>query len=54
MHLEGFKLDGTNISSVLSAVGDLKMLDMGFQIHGYVTKQCLGHDKCVISGVHRY
>ncbi|XP_015580476.2 pentatricopeptide repeat-containing protein At1g20230 [Ricinus communis] len=51
MHCEEFKPDGTSISSVLSAVGDLKMLDMGFQIHGYVIKQGLCQDKCVVSAL---
>ncbi|KAJ4954439.1 hypothetical protein NE237_011222 [Protea cynaroides] len=51
MHFQGFKPDGTSISSVLSAVGDLKTLDMGLQTHGYVTKQGLGSDKCVVSAL---
>ncbi|XP_043690837.1 pentatricopeptide repeat-containing protein At1g20230-like [Telopea speciosissima] len=51
MHLQGFKPDGTSISSVLSAVGDLKEQDVGVQIHGYVIKQGLGSDKCVVSAL---
>ncbi|KAG8662735.1 hypothetical protein MANES_01G139300v8 [Manihot esculenta] len=51
MHSEGFKPDGTSISSVLSAVGDLEMLNMGFQIHGYLIRKGLGPDKCVASAL---
>ncbi|XP_065851434.1 pentatricopeptide repeat-containing protein At1g20230-like [Euphorbia lathyris] len=51
MHLEGFKPDGTSVSSVLSAVGDLERLDIGCQIHGYVIKQGLGQDNWVVSAL---
>lgn len=51
MHSEGFQPDGSSISSVLPAVGDLEYLDMGIQIHGYVIKQRLGSDKCVVSAL---
>lgn len=51
MHSEGFQPDGSSISSVLPAVGDLEYLDMGIQIHGYVIKQGLGSDKCVVSAL---
>ncbi|KAF2312335.1 hypothetical protein GH714_034290 [Hevea brasiliensis] len=51
MHLEAFKPDGTSISSVLSAVGDLEMLILGFQIHGYAIKMGIGQDKCVVSAL---
>lgn len=51
MHLRGFKPDGTSISSVLSAVGDLEDLAIGIQIHGYVIKQGFRSDKCVTSAL---
>ncbi|KDP27689.1 hypothetical protein JCGZ_19728 [Jatropha curcas] len=51
MHLEGFRSDGTSFSIVLSAVGGLKILDMGFQIHGLVIKQGLEQDKCVVTAL---
>ncbi|KAM7521252.1 hypothetical protein LguiB_020214 [Lonicera macranthoides] len=51
MHLLGFLPDGTSISSVLSAIGDLEDFNVGIQIHGYVVKQGLGLDKCVLSAL---
>ncbi|XP_057974278.1 pentatricopeptide repeat-containing protein At1g20230 isoform X2 [Malania oleifera] len=51
MHLQGPSPDGTSISSVLSAVGSLEDLDLGVQIHGYVIKQGLALDKCVVSAL---
>lgn len=51
MHLEGFRPDECSISSVLPAVSDLQMLHVGIQIHGYVIKQGLGQEKCVVSGL---
>ncbi|KAL6317378.1 hypothetical protein AAG906_030131 [Vitis piasezkii] len=51
MHLRGFEPDGTTISSVLPAVGDLEDLVMGILIHGYVIKQGLVSDKCVSSAL---
>ncbi|GFZ10480.1 pentatricopeptide repeat (PPR) superfamily protein [Actinidia rufa] len=48
MYLQGFKPDGTSISSVLPAVGDLEDLNMGVQIHGYVIKEGINLDKCVV------
>ncbi|KDP37463.1 hypothetical protein JCGZ_08304 [Jatropha curcas] len=51
MHLEGFRPDGTSFSSVLYVVGGLKILDMGFQIHGLVIKQGLEQDNCVVSAL---
>ncbi|KAL9395521.1 hypothetical protein Peur_009774 [Populus x canadensis] len=51
MHLEGLKPDGTSVSSVLPAVGDLEMPLMGIQIHCYVIKQGLGPDKFVVSAL---
>ncbi|CAI0541209.1 unnamed protein product [Linum tenue] len=51
MHSEGFKPDGTSISSVLPAVGDLEMLPCGVQIHGCVIKQGLSQDNWVVSSL---
>ncbi|KAL6963432.1 hypothetical protein U1Q18_043587 [Sarracenia purpurea var. burkii] len=51
MHSEGFKPDETSISSVLPAVGDLEDLNMGIQIHGYVIKQGIAPDKCVVTAL---
>lgn len=51
MHLEGFKPDGTTIASVLPAVGELEKLNTGIQIHGYVVKQGLEQDICVVSAL---
>ncbi|KAI5353649.1 hypothetical protein L3X38_006543 [Prunus dulcis] len=51
MHSEGFQPDGSSISSALPAVGHLEDLGMGIQIHGYVVKQGLGSDKCVVSAL---
>ncbi|KAI3745784.1 hypothetical protein L6452_08193 [Arctium lappa] len=47
----GFKPDGTTISSVLPAVGELEDLFVGVQIHGYALKQGLGSDKCIVSAL---
>ncbi|XP_062024521.1 pentatricopeptide repeat-containing protein At1g20230 [Rosa rugosa] len=51
MHSEEFEPDGSSISSVLPAVGDLGGLDVGIQIHGYVIKRGLKSDKCVVSAL---
>ncbi|BFG17582.1 hypothetical protein CerSpe_038560 [Prunus speciosa] len=51
MHSEGFRPDGSSISSALPAVGHLEDLGLGIQIHGYVVKQGLGSDKCVVSAL---
>nr|GEV62102.1 pentatricopeptide repeat-containing protein At1g20230 [Tanacetum cinerariifolium] len=51
---QGFKADGTTVSSVLSAVGelgDLGDLRVGVMIHGYVWKNGLGSDKWVVSAL---
>ncbi|XVE94508.1 hypothetical protein REPUB_Repub02eG0014600 [Reevesia pubescens] len=48
MHSEGFQPDDITISSVLSAVGDLKRLNIGIQILCYVIKLGLLHCKFVI------
>ncbi|KVI07747.1 pentatricopeptide repeat-containing protein At1g20230 [Cynara cardunculus var. scolymus] len=51
MYFFGFKPDGTTISSVLPAVGDLEDLLVGVQIHGCAIKQGLGSDKCIVSAL---
>jgi pentatricopeptide repeat protein len=51
MHLEGFQPDGSSISSVLPAIGDLEDLVLGIQIHGYVIKQGFDSDKCVVTAL---
>uniref|UniRef100_A0A2P2J994 Pentatricopeptide repeat-containing protein At1g20230 n=1 Tax=Rhizophora mucronata TaxID=61149 RepID=A0A2P2J994_RHIMU len=51
MHLRGLVPDGVGISCVLPAVGDLEMLSMGIQVHGFVLKQGLGQDNCVASAL---
>ncbi|GER56915.1 pentatricopeptide repeat-containing family protein [Striga asiatica] len=37
---EGFRPDGVTISSVLPACSNLKFLDLGKEIHGYVYRNC--------------
>ncbi|KAL0006553.1 hypothetical protein SO802_008055 [Lithocarpus litseifolius] len=49
MHFEGFQPDGSSISSVLPAIGNLEDLVLGIQIHGYVIKQGFDSDKCVVT-----
>lgn len=51
MHLDGFDCDGVSVSSVLAAVGDLKDLNLGVQVHGYVIKLGLESDVCVVSSL---
>ncbi|KAL6215792.1 hypothetical protein ACLB2K_015220 [Fragaria x ananassa] len=51
MHSQGFEPDGSSISSVLPAVGELEDLDIGVQIHGHVIKRGLKSDKCVVSAL---
>ncbi|PIN01504.1 hypothetical protein CDL12_25987 [Handroanthus impetiginosus] len=51
MHLHGFTFDGTSISSVLPAIGDLGYLNSGTQVHGYVIKTGFADDKCIISAL---
>ncbi|KAL1217360.1 Pentatricopeptide repeat-containing protein [Cardamine amara subsp. amara] len=51
MHHLGFWPDQVTVSSVLPSVGDTENLNMGRQIHGYVIKQGLLKDKCVISAM---
>uniref|UniRef100_A0A7N0SV37 DYW domain-containing protein n=1 Tax=Kalanchoe fedtschenkoi TaxID=63787 RepID=A0A7N0SV37_KALFE len=51
MHSVGFRPDGSSICSVLPAIGSLEKLEMGRQVHSYVTKEALGCDPCVISAL---
>ena len=51
MNSEGFPPDGSSVSSVLPAIGDLEDLNMGIQVHGYVLKRGFGLDKCVTSAL---
>lgn len=51
MHHLGFLPDEVAVSSVLPSVGDSERLDIGRQIHGYVIKQGLVKDKCVVSSM---
>ncbi|OMO75480.1 hypothetical protein COLO4_26097 [Corchorus olitorius] len=51
MHSEGFQPDDITISSVLSAVGDLEMLNVGNQVLCHVIKLGLLHYKVVISAL---
>ena len=51
MHLEGFWLDGTSLSSALSAVGDMKDVLVGGQVHGHVVKAGFESDGCVVSAL---
>ncbi|KAF9610590.1 hypothetical protein IFM89_023384 [Coptis chinensis] len=48
MHSQEFVPDGTTISCVLPVVGDLEDSKMGIQIHGYVVKQGLEGDNCIV------
>ncbi|KAI8556988.1 hypothetical protein RHMOL_Rhmol05G0298900 [Rhododendron molle] len=51
MHSRGLKHNGTGISSVLPAVGDLEDVILGNQIHGYVIKMGTVLDKCIVSSL---
>ncbi|KAK6152123.1 hypothetical protein DH2020_014758 [Rehmannia glutinosa] len=51
MHLHDFTSDGTSISSVLPAIGDLGYLNAGTQVHGYVIKIGFAVDKCIVSAL---
>ncbi|XP_031266695.1 LOW QUALITY PROTEIN: pentatricopeptide repeat-containing protein At1g20230-like [Pistacia vera] len=51
MHFEGFTPEEHSVSSVLSAVGDLENPKLGFQIHGFVIKQGLLENECIISSL---
>ncbi|KAG5547031.1 hypothetical protein RHGRI_012905 [Rhododendron griersonianum] len=47
IHSRGLKTNGTGISSVLPAVGDLEDFILGSQIHGDVINMGMESDKCV-------
>ncbi|KAI8553320.1 hypothetical protein RHMOL_Rhmol05G0006000 [Rhododendron molle] len=47
MHSQGLKPNGTGISGVLPAVGDLEDFILGSQIHGDVINMGIESDKCV-------
>lgn len=49
MHLHGYHPDGSSFSSVLAAIADLEVLNVGVQVHGYVIKRGLASDKWVVS-----
>ncbi|KAG5512728.1 hypothetical protein RHGRI_038869 [Rhododendron griersonianum] len=49
MHLRGLKPNGTVISSVLPAVGDLEDLILGSQIQWYVIKMGMESGKCIVA-----
>lgn len=51
MHSRGFSPDGTSVSSVLSAVGDLEDAKMGAQIHCCVIKLGCVSDKYVVTAL---
>ncbi|GLT34402.1 hypothetical protein SLA2020_089200 [Shorea laevis] len=51
MHSEGYHPDDTTFSSVLSAVGDLKELKIGIQVHCCLIKQGLGQERYVRSAL---
>ncbi|KAM7252513.1 hypothetical protein ACFE04_024396 [Oxalis oulophora] len=51
MHSDGFLPDGTSISSVLTAVGELEFFNVGIQIHGCVIKLGYGGDKYVVTAL---
>lgn len=51
MHGEGFLPDATGVSCALSAVGDLKEVSVGEQVHGYVVKAGCSLDVCVVTAL---
>uniref|UniRef100_A0ACD5TAF9 Uncharacterized protein n=3 Tax=Avena sativa TaxID=4498 RepID=A0ACD5TAF9_AVESA len=51
MHREGFLPDATGVSCALSAVGDVKELSVGEQVHGYVVKAGCRLDACVVTAL---
>lgn len=51
MHSQGPQPDGASTSSVLSAVGNLKDLGAGVQIHAFVINAGLASDQCVRSAL---
>ncbi|XP_021737073.1 pentatricopeptide repeat-containing protein At1g20230-like [Chenopodium quinoa] len=51
MHLRGCQPDGSSFSSVLAAIADLEVLNVGIQVHGYVIKRGFACDKWVVSSL---
>ena len=51
MLCEGFWPDGSTVSCVLPALGQLEDVVAGVQVHGYVIKQGLGLDRFVVSAL---
>lgn len=51
MHSRGFSPDGTSVSSVLSAVGDLENAKMGAEIHCCVIKLGCGSDNYAVTAL---
>ncbi|CAL0323903.1 unnamed protein product [Lupinus luteus] len=51
MLLEGFSPEGTTLSCILPAIGQLEDAVMGAQVHGYVIKQGLEIDKFVVNSL---
>ncbi|KAF3680777.1 Pentatricopeptide repeat-containing protein [Capsicum annuum] len=51
MNYEGFRSDGTSISSVLPAISDLEDIKMGVQVHGHVIKMGFECDNCIVSAL---
>lgn len=48
---EGFQLNGTTVSCVLSACGHLGMLKIGKVVHGYAWRSCVGFGSSVVNGL---
>ncbi|XP_020178056.1 pentatricopeptide repeat-containing protein At1g20230 [Aegilops tauschii subsp. strangulata] len=51
MHGEGFLPDATGVSCALSAVGDVKEVSVGEQLHGYVVKAGCRLDQHVVTAL---
>ncbi|KAJ8439794.1 hypothetical protein Cgig2_029054 [Carnegiea gigantea] len=51
MHLQGCHPDGTSFSSVLAAIADLEVLNVGVQVHGYAIKRGFAVDNWVVSAL---
>ncbi|KAL2895309.1 hypothetical protein RDABS01_011218 [Bienertia sinuspersici] len=51
MHSQGCQPDGNSFSSVIGAIADLKVSNLGIQVHGYVIKRGFSADKWVVSSL---
>ncbi|XP_074263760.1 pentatricopeptide repeat-containing protein At1g20230-like [Silene latifolia] len=51
MHFKGIQPDGSSFSSVLAAIADLEVLNVGVQIHDYVIKRGFESDAWVVSAL---